>query len=145
MRRGRKWGGSGVDLKLPFGRHCRIRNVLIENVKALATSFTASSITGVPGLRVTDITLRNVDIEVPGAGEAGRTEFGKEVPERIDGYPESNMFDARMLPAYGFYIRHADGVTFDNVSVRVKGTEHRPRLVQEDVTGFTECGVAARP
>ena len=55
------------------------------------------------------------------------------------------MFDARMLPAYGFYIRHADGVTFDNVNVRVKGTELRPRLVQEDVTGFTECGVAARP
>ena len=147
LRRGRKWGDSSepVDLKLPFGRHCRVRNILIENVKTLATSFTASSITGVPGLRLTDITLRNVDIEVPGAGEAGRVELGKAVPECVDGYPESNMFDARMLPAYGFYIRHADGVTFDNVNVRVKGTELRPRLVQEDVTGFTECGVAARP
>lgn len=143
LREGRKFGNA-VALNLPFGRHRILRNVLIENVKVLATSFTASSITGVPGLRLSGIILRQVDIEVPGAGEAGRVELGRPVPEKVDGYPESNMFDARMLPAYGFYVRHADGVLFENVNVRVRGTEVRPRLVLDDVTGFAERGGDSR-
>ena len=135
LRYGRKFGNK-FDLGLPFGRHKRLSGVLIENVKAKATSFTSSSITGVPGLRVADITLRNVDIVVPGAGEAGRAEIGRPVPEKSDKYPEANMFDSRMLPACGFYVRHADNVAFEDVRVTVLGPEPRPAIVTEDVTGF---------
>ena len=92
------------------------------------------SITGVPGLRPRNITLRNVAIEAPGAGEAARAEIGRPVPEKADAYPESNMFDHRMLPAYGFYIRHVDGVTLDNVKVKLLSADPRQEIVAEDVT-----------
>ena len=134
LRYGRKFGDA-VPLNLPFGHHPALRDVLIENVTAKATSFTASSITGVPGLRVRNVALRNVTIEVPGTGEAGRAELGNPVPEKADAYPESNMFDHRMLPAYGFYIRHADGVRLENVKVSVRGQEIRPEIVREDCGG----------
>ncbi len=135
LRRARVWGDpqEPVDIKLPFGHHAKLQNVTIENYRCRATSWTASSITGVPGLRLKDIQLKNVDIEVPGAGEAGKAEVGKPVPEKVNAYPESNMFDARMLPAYGFYVRHADGVVFENVRVKVRGTECRPKILTEDV------------
>ena len=123
----------GVSLGIPFGTGLCLGNVLIENVRAKATSFTASSITGVPQLRVSDVTLRNVAIEVPGAGEAGRREIGVPVPEKEGAHPESNMFAHRMLPAYGFYVRHADDVRFDNVSVSVCGSEVRPEILFDDV------------
>lgn len=123
----------GVSLGIPFGTGLRLGNVLIENVRAKATSFTASSITGVHQLRVSDVTLRNVAIEVPGAGEAGRRELGVPVPEKEGAHPESNMFAHRMLPAYGFYVRHADNVCFDNVVVNVRNSEVRPEILLDDV------------
>ena len=46
------------------------------------------------------------------------------------------MFDHRMLPAYGFYIRHADNVRFENVRVDVRGSEVRQEIVTDDVKGF---------
>ena len=123
----------GVCLGIPFGTGLRLGGVLIENVRAKATSFTASSITGVPQLRVSGVTLRNVSIEVPGAGEAGRRELGVPVPEKEGAHPESNMFAHRMLPAYGFYVRHADNVLFSNVTVSVAGAEVRPEILLDDV------------
>ena len=38
-----------------------------------------------------------------------------------------------MLPAYGFYVRHADGVRLENVRVRyADGKEERPAVVTDD-------------
>ena len=135
-RYGRTFGLGHVDLCIPMGPDKCLKNVTIENVTAKATSFTACSITGTSEIRPTDITLRNVKISVPGAGEAGRAELGKPVPEKAEKYPESNMFDNRMLPAYGFYIRHADNVRFENVRVDVRGSEVRQEIVTDDVKGF---------
>ena len=40
------------------------------------------------------------------------------VPEHPGAYLESNMFRPnRILPAYGLYIRHADGVVKDDAEV----------------------------
>jgi len=133
LRERRLWGDA-IELGIPLGTGRCVRNVLIENVKAKQVSYTANSLTGIPGLRLSGVTLRNVEIEVPGAGDSGRDEINKPVPEKADAYPESNMFDARMLPAYGFYIRHADGVVLDNVKVTVRGTEVRPEIVKDDVS-----------
>ena len=135
-RYGRAYGAMGVDLCIPMGDARLLKNVTIENVKARATSFTACSITGTSGIRPSGIILRNVEISVPGAGEAGRAEIGRPVPEKESAYPESNMFDGRMLPAYGLYIRHADGVRLENVRIDVRGREVRPEVVADDVTGL---------
>jgi len=134
-RLNRKWGNR-VPLGIPFGTGLALRNIVFEDIRATAHSWTASSITGLPLIRPRNVLLRNVEIVVPGSGKAGRGELGCPVPEVEDGYPDPYMFGHRMLPAYGFYIRHADDVRFENVSVTVLGTEFRPMVVRDDVRGL---------
>ena len=117
-----------------------LRDVLIENVTSKSSaSIIASSITGVPGLRPQGVTLRNLDLTVKGGGRAAHA--AAQVPEVERCYPENRMFKTP-LPAYGFYVRHADGVRFENVKLRwAGGDEEREAVVQDDCTGvtFTKC------
>lgn len=107
-----------------------LRNVLIENVKgACATSRNGCSITGLPDLRPSGITLRNVSLTFPGGGTAAERDLG--VPEMERAYPEGVMF-GRNLPAWAFYLRHADNVTFDNVKFSLEGDDEREMIVKED-------------
>jgi hypothetical protein len=55
-----------------------------------------------------------------------------------------------VLPAYGLYIRHADGVSMRNVRAKVERSDSRPALVFDDVKdlnldGFSGDGVAGQP
>ena len=38
-----------------------------------------------------------------------------------------------VLPAWGFYCRHAEGVNFENVTLRVKAKDYRSALVCDEV------------
>ena len=38
-----------------------------------------------------------------------------------------------VIPAYGFYVRHASGITFDNVEVSFEKDEARPAFILDDV------------
>ena len=117
------------------GKESCLRNVVIENVTGESASLLASSITGVPGLRAQEVTIRNVKLKVMGGGPA--SEVLRPVPESEKKYPENRMFGRQMLPAYGFYVRHADGVVFDNVELSYTGeAEARPAIAADDVTGL---------
>ena len=48
-------------------------------------------------------------------------------PEREKEYPEPSMFG--LLPAYGFFIRHADGIELDDVSVAYEQEDQRPAFI----------------
>jgi hypothetical protein len=51
-----------------------------------------------------------------------------------------------MLPAYGFYVRHADGVTFENVTLAYTGdTEARPAIFIDDSTDVKTESCTFRP
>ena len=114
------------------GRPACLKNMLIENVKAtgVARSRIACSITGVPGLRPQGITLRNVSLLFPGGGTA--EDVICPVPEVEKSYPENRMFHALPLPAYGFYVRHADGVRLENVSTALAAADARPAVAIDD-------------
>ena len=73
-----------------------LRNVLIEGVDA-AGAIVTSSITGVPGLRPSDITVSNCRIRTVEQGQADWAH--RDIPEVIDKYPEGWMMGR--LPAYG--------------------------------------------
>ena len=122
------------------GKTTCLRDVLIENVTSKSSaSIIASSITGVPGLRPQGVTLRNLDLTVKGGGRAA--DAAAQVPEVEKCYPENRMF-GKPLPAYGFYVRHADDVRFENVKLRwAGGDEEREPVVQDDCRGvtFTKC------
>ena len=136
VRMGRRRSAAG-------GRASTMRNILIENVEGEAASLVASSITGVPGLRPRDITLRNVRLRMPGGGTAG--EVCRKVPEMERAYPENRMFKMQMLPAYGFYVRHADGVRFENVELSYAGDEERPAITLDDAAGAEMAGCRLKP
>ena len=127
------------------GRSAALRNILIENVTAVADSRIASSITGVPGLRPRDITLRGLDLLMPGGGT--EEDARRPVPECERSYPDAHMFGHQALPAYGFYLRHADGVTFEDVRLRLASPDARKDIVAEDCTSVrlpASAGVAVR-
>jgi hypothetical protein len=50
----------------------------------------------------------------------------EEVPEKIEEYPEFSMFGE--LPAWGFYVRHMDGLTMKNITLSIAAPDYRPLL-----------------
>lgn len=113
------------------------RNVTIDNVIATGIGKTGSSITGLPGHPVRDVTLSNIRITYAGGGT--REDAQREVPENAENYPEHQMFG--VLPAYGFYCRHVDGLTLRDVDVRWEQDDHRPALVCDDVQNLRVTGL----
>ncbi len=121
-----------------------IRRILVENFKAVAESRIACAVTGVPGLRPNDITFRNLDLTQMGGGT--RQDVFTPVPEKEAAYPENRMFGAMPLPAYGFYLRHADGVRFEDVKLRHAGArEERPAIFADDATFTTDAACSFAP
>ena len=113
-----------------------LRNVLIENVDAVG-SILASSITGVPGLRATDITVNNCRFRTEEGGTADWVH--REVPEVSNHYPESWMMGR--LPAYGFYVRHADRVRLRGIEYITVKADSRPAIVCDDVDDVILSGL----
>lgn len=94
-----------------------------------------SSVIGMPGSYVKDITLENIEILFYGAADkkVANIELDSltKVPEKISDYPEFSMFGE--LPAWGFFVRHADGIKMKNVKLQYKEDDFRPALVFDDV------------
>ena len=57
------------------------------------------------------------------------------MPENVKGYPGISLFGK--LPAYGFFVRHARNVAFENVNLRFAADDYRPAIVCEDVEGVS--------
>jgi polygalacturonase len=97
-----------------------------------------SSIVGIPDNPVQDITLENIEITYGGRAskEIAYIPLSEitSVPENIAGYPEFSMFGE--LPAWGFYLRHAEGIKMKNVKLNYREVDFRPAMVMDDVKGI---------
>lgn len=123
----------------------KLRNVLISNIQAVIGEDVPSTgmdnsqnfISGIPGFKIENVTLSNINITLFGNGEAKQAR--REIPEEITAYPKSGMFGD--LPAYGFYVRHVDGIKMNNVKLEALNPDYRPALVFDDVSDVdvTEC------
>ena len=109
--------GRAQDVPMPG----RLKNVSISNVVAVG-AMTASSITGIPGYPVSDISLKN--IRIAARGGAGPEIAAQRVLELERGYPDAFMY--RDLPAYGLYCRHVRGVTLHGIELSVDQPDARP-------------------
>jgi hypothetical protein len=102
-----------------------------------------SSITGLPGHPVRNITLENVTIRFAGGGRKERAYLPPDslhlVPELADSYPEFSMFGE--LPAYGLYIRHAENIVMKNVRIDLGHRDYRSAIVTDDVDGLRIDGL----
>ena len=141
--------GEGIDTpifvrlgrrKKPVGgRSTYMRNVTIERVRMTrpACCSIANIIAGVPGLRPRNIVIRDVDLVMLGGGTA-KDAAETDIDERERSFPMPSIFKS-MLPAYGFYVRHADGVRLENVRLRyADGKEERPAVVMDDANASIE-------
>ena len=63
----------------------------------------------------------------------------REIPEIPGKYPEFRMFG--MLPAYGFYCRHAENLTFKDVEIGYVKADARPAMVCDDIVDLELSGV----
>lgn len=94
-----------------------------------------SSITGIPGHYVENVTLENIEIVYEGGGNKETAYFDwkklDEVTENEAGYPEFSMFGE--LPVWGFYVRHVNGLKMNNVKISKKGSDYRPSMAFNDV------------
>jgi polygalacturonase len=115
------------------------RKVRLTNITAQGTSSIGCSITGVPGHPVEDVVLTNVSLGFEGGGT--RADTRRAIPEREKSYPESGMFGT--LPAYGFYCRHARGLTFTRLELHTEKPDLRHALVFDDVRDVAIDGLDA--
>lgn len=113
-----------------------LRRVVIENIQA-SEAVLASSITGIPGDMVDDITLSDLRFEnaLPSRPEW----MNAAVPEKENAYPEARMFG--MLPASGLYVRHARNLRMKNLEFSARSQEGRPTLLFDDVDGVRVSGL----
>ena len=85
----------------------------------------------------------DIDLVMMGGGTA-KDAAKTDIDERERSFPMPSLFKS-MLPAYGFYVRHADGVRLENVRVRyAEGKEERPAVVTDDAAiDFVACDFMA--
>jgi len=94
-----------------------------------------SSITGIPGHPVENVVLDNIDIIYEGGASKNKAYFAldslEHQTENIKEYPEFSMFGE--LPVWGFFVRHAQGITMKNVKLSYSKSDFRTACVFDDV------------
>jgi hypothetical protein len=102
-----------------------------------------SSIVGINGHDVEDVTLRNIDINFYGGGDKKIAQIKldelNKVPEKISDYPEFSMFGE--LPAWGFYVRHVAGIKMEKIKLTYEKYDFRPAMVFDDVKDVSLNGI----
>ena len=109
-----------------------LNNIIISNIAAKNAGKTGCSIIGEIGHPIKNVSISNVKINFDGGGTL--TDGMVEKPELVNEYPESTQLGD--LPAYGFFVRHVDGITFRDVEFTFNAEEHRPALLFNDVTNI---------
>ena len=108
----------------------KLRRINIDNVVVYnADPRYGSLIIGIPGHDIEDVKLSNIRILVKGG--ASKEQASVEVPELEDGYPDPRNFAP--IPAYGFFVRHVNGIELNNVDVSFENEDFRPPFILEDV------------
>ena len=112
----------------PIGR---LRRVNISDVVVSGTAQRyASLITGIPGHDIEDLKLSNIRILYQGGGTREQAAI---VPaESETEYPEPYRFGE--MPAYGFFVRHVNGIELNNVEIGYLKQDLRPAFVLTGVT-----------
>ena len=107
-------------------------------VEDLPRNISPSGIVGLPDYKIQNVTLKNIEIVYPGGGnplyaKCGLTSEDLDgIPEMRKKYPEFSQF--KELPAWGFFIRHVEGLKMENITLTAGKKDYRPAIVLDDVT-----------
>ncbi|MBR3471222.1 MAG: glycoside hydrolase family 28 protein [Prevotella sp.] len=112
---------------IPVGQVGTLRNVQLSHINISNAGPTGCSITGLSGHPVEDICLSDITITHQGGCQV----IDLPTDEKEKEYPEATMWG--LLPAKGFFVRHARNVVFRNVVITTSQPDARPEYVREDV------------
>ncbi len=156
LRIGDRWNNSG---KKPSMKNITLRNIYAEvpflkpdagygyegPIEDLPRNISPASIVGLPDYKIENVTMENMQIIYPGAGNPYYAKVGLS-PEELDGIPEMaaaypEFSQWKELPAWGMYVRHANGIHFKNVTFTALQSDYRPAIVLDDVNGASFTGM----
>ena len=124
-----------MKVEIPFGRPDINYDLRGPEVPYFHNPFPAS-ITGIPDYNIENVIIKNVEITYPGRASKGMAYIPlnrlNDVPEKVKNYPEFEMFGE--LPAWGFYVRHVNGLTFKNITFKLDNEDFRPAFIFDDVS-----------
>ncbi|WP_439663992.1 glycosyl hydrolase family 28 protein [Lentzea sp. HUAS TT2] len=130
---------SPIMLKVGARKRCgnspgvgTIKNITYDNItiNGASPSFSPTIMGDVDG-HVTDVTFTNVKINVPGGN--GTMSTNPPSNDRTNYNP--NSIGTR--PAYGWYIRYADRISFLNSAVAFTNNDGRPAVIADNSTDLT--------
>lgn len=117
-----------------------LQNVKLSRIRAEKVSAIGCAIAGLPGHPIQNVLLEDIQLSFDG-GES-RERASAAIKERPEAYPESSMFG--VLPAYGFYCRHVQGISFRNVQLTTSQPDGRHAMVFDDADDIVIDGLDAR-
>lgn len=133
-------------------RKGKVENISIQNVNAeIRTeknplkSMPGVVIGGLPDQIITNVKLRNIVIKFSGGADKALAKITignlNDIPENPASYPEYDMFG--QLPSWGVFIRHAQNVQFEGLSLTATKADFRTAVVLDDVhrSGFKKLTV----
>lgn len=96
-----------------------------------------ASITGLPGHDVENVTLENISMVYEAGGDKAVNYFPidslNSITEAASSYPEFSMFGE--LPVWGLYVRHVNGLTLKNITLKNSQSDYRVPVLMNDVKG----------
>lgn len=112
-----------------------MRNIVISNIVAYNTGNYCSSITGIPGHQVENVSLSNIQITQRGGLKAGEylADLSK-VDEDEKGYPQPTAW--KELPSSGLFIRHAKNIQVNGLMLHTAAPDPRVPVMAADVNGL---------
>ena len=104
-------------------------------IEDLPRNISPCGIIGLKDSKIKNVTLENINITFPGGGDPNYAHRGLDeldkVPEMPKAYPE---FSQHMeLPAWGFYVRHVDGLVMKGIKLTALEKDYRTAVVMDDV------------
>jgi len=116
-----------------------MKNVHISNIIATSAGNYTSSITGVPGSSIENVTLDNIFFTNKGDVKDDYIKDAKSVSEDEKGYPEPTVW--KNLPASGLFVRHVKNISLSNIVFDSVTADVRPAVIGVDVDNISISGV----
>ncbi|MDD5502242.1 MAG: glycosyl hydrolase family 28 protein [Candidatus Thermoplasmatota archaeon] len=125
----------------------KVTDITICDMSAKATSVGASYVLGMQDHPVGDrIVFRNINVTTHGGQTAVWTHLPfppMEMSESMGLYPDPPYLVPSIPPAYGFFLRHVDGIEFHNVKFGFELPDWRPAIYGKDIGGILIDGLTA--
>lgn len=112
-----------------------MRNISIHNLVAYATGNYCSSITGIPGHYIMNVSLSQIQLfNEGGLGSKEHIGGAADVKEDEKGYPQPTVWEN--LPSSGLFVRHAGNIQINGLMLGSEKTDPRIPVIADDVNGI---------